>query len=925
VSADLIKFAFVAGELSPTFLGRTDLEKYDFGLATAINWFVDYRGGISTRPGTVFVDYIMEDDKDVRMFEFKFAPDVANTYILLFGHEYLRFVQDGAYVLEDEITLTNVTAATPGVVTSTAHGYLTGDWVKIAGRTFHVTKLTNDTFSLQTPHGDNFNTTGTSVLSATKAARIYTLATTYGSDDLAGLSISQYRDLVRITSNDFPIYNLTRTDHADWALAAVSFGSPIAAPTGLTGTPTAVGPSGTTFCVTAVDSNGNESLPSAICVVTDMVNYATTAGALEMNWTPVAGAVSYNVYRSIIVPEGKESRAQQLGFLGKAYGATFIDNNILPDYTRTPPLHYDPFAGGSIYEVSITAQGSGYTQASTVSMSGGGGTGFVGFPIVSSGGKVVGVHITNGGEGYTEPVTVTFAGGGTGATATAEVTPATGNNPALSARFQQRQLYAATPNAPMSVWGSQPARLDNFDYSEIVVDSDSYEFELDSDEVTPIKHMLSVRGGLLLMTNGGIWMLSGGSEGQPVTPTQALAEPHTYAGVADVPPVKLDTDLIYVEDKGGSVRLLTYNDFSNIYSSQDISILSNHFFTRTKYITKWTFASDPYKLIWARRSDGCMLTFTTVKEQNVYAWTQNWTKGFFEDVLNIQENRTDRVYTVVKRKIDGRWVKYIEYFGERQFEYVEDAICTDCGLVSTHTYPAAGLTMDTASGDVTFTADAAVFNAGTDVGKVLRAGGGKAVITAVNSTTEAEGRWLRALTAVLPESGGVPLPVEEGMWTLDATFTTLSGLWHLEGENVDVNLDGNIFQGLTVTNGAVTLPVAGSQAFVGLPFRCIAKTLPLTTQEIVIEGRRKRVVGTAARLNETRGLKAGRTLEKLYELRERTNETPGEPNNPVNGIGRWMVMPRWDDEGSLYYVQEYSLPSSILGLIFSTEVGDDPD
>lgn len=924
MSADLIKFAFVAGELSPTFLGRTDLEKFDFGLATAINWFVDYRGGISTRPATVFVDYIMEDDKTVKMFEFKFAPDVANTYILLFGHQYIRFIQDGAYVLEAAKTITGVTTASPGVVTVTAHGYVTGDWVKIANRTFEITKLTNDTFSLQFPYGENFDTTGTDILTATEVSRIYTLTTTYTSDDIPNISISQYRDLVRITNTDFPIYNLRRNDNTDWELTTVSFGSPIAAPGNLAGTPTAIGDAGTTFCVTAVDNEGNESLPSEICIVTNMVNYSTTSGALEMNWDLVTGAKYYNVYRSILVPEGKESRAQQLGFLGKAYGATFIDNNILPDFTRTPPIHYDPFAGGSIYQIDVTAPGSGYTQASTVSVSGGGGTGFVGFPIVNSAGEIVGVNITNGGSGYSEPITITFSVG-TGATAEASITQASGNYPALSARFQQRQNYAATDNAPMSVWGSQPGRLDNFDYSEIVIDSDSYEFELDSDEVTPIKHMISVRGGLLLMTNGGIWMLSGGGDGQPVTPTQALAEPHTYAGVADVTPIKIDTDLIYVEDKGGSVRLLSYNDFSNIYSSQDISILSNHFFTKTKYVTRWTFASDPYKLIWARRSDGCMLSFTTVKEQNVYAWTQNWTRGFFQDVLNIQENNTDRVYTIVKRKINGRWTQYIEYFGNRQFDHIESAICMDCGLASTHTYPDATLAADVVSGTVVFTASAAVFNAGTDVGKVIRAGGGKAVITAVNSTTEVEALWLRTMTSVIPESGNIPLEQLSGTWTLDAPFTTLSGFWHLEGEQIDLNLDGNIVQGLTVVNGSVTLPFATTKAYGGLPFRCIAKTLPLTTQEAIIEGRRKRVVGTVARLNETRGLKSGRTLEKLYELKERTNEIPGEPNNPVNGLGRWMVMPKWDDEGSLYYVQEYSLPSSILGLIFQTEVGDDPD
>src|SRR5690606_31736977 len=95
-----IQYAFSAGELSPTLLGRSDLEKYDFGLATAINYFVDFRGGISTRPGTIFVDYVMEDERPTKFFPFKFAPALESTYVMLFGHKYIRFIQDGTYVIE---------------------------------------------------------------------------------------------------------------------------------------------------------------------------------------------------------------------------------------------------------------------------------------------------------------------------------------------------------------------------------------------------------------------------------------------------------------------------------------------------------------------------------------------------------------------------------------------------------------------------------------------------------------------------------------------------------------------------------------------------------------------------------------------------------------------------------------------------------
>ncbi len=92
----LIQYAFSAGELSPTLKGRSDLEKYDLGLDLCYNFFVDYRGGVSTRPGTKFVDFVKADTKGTKFVEFRFSPDIANTYLLLFGDLYLRFIQDGA-------------------------------------------------------------------------------------------------------------------------------------------------------------------------------------------------------------------------------------------------------------------------------------------------------------------------------------------------------------------------------------------------------------------------------------------------------------------------------------------------------------------------------------------------------------------------------------------------------------------------------------------------------------------------------------------------------------------------------------------------------------------------------------------------------------------------------------------------------------
>src|SRR5690606_30014111 len=118
----------------------------------------------------------------------------------------------------------------------------------------------------------------------------------------------------------------------------------------------------------------------------------------------------------------------------------------------------------------------------------------------------------------------------------------------------------------------------------------------------------------LIFSTTGVWQLTAG--GDPVGPTQALAEPQSYQGCSDVPPLQVDSDLLYISGRGTTVRLLTYNDIFKVFSGQDMSILASHFFTEQKQTTSWTFAQEPYRVVWARRADGAMLNFTIVKEQN---------------------------------------------------------------------------------------------------------------------------------------------------------------------------------------------------------------------------------------------------------------------------------------------------------------------
>lgn len=93
-----------------------------------------------------------------------------------------------------------------------------------------------------------------------------------------------------------------------------------------------------------------------------------------------------------------------------------------PKVLAVPGFTHERVAGG-ITAITVTSEGTGYTSAPTVTLTGGQGVGASAHAVLGSGvnaGKVVSVVVDNPGSGYTSAPTVAFTGGGgTGAAATA--------------------------------------------------------------------------------------------------------------------------------------------------------------------------------------------------------------------------------------------------------------------------------------------------------------------------------------------------------------------------------------------------------------------------------------------------------------------------------------------------------------------------
>ena len=222
---------FTGGQLSDRMEGRTDFQKYFSGCKTLENFIVQPHGSVTRRPGTTFAAEVKTSSLKTRLIPFEFSTE--QSYALEFGNQYIRFYKDNGAVLEANKTITAITKANPGVVTSAAHGFSNGDTVVITGvvgmtqvngKRFKVASVATNTFQLQDIDGNNVNTTSyTTYTSGGIANRVYTLTTTYLTADLFNIKYAQSADVMYLCHPDYSVKKLSRTGHTSWTITEVDF------------------------------------------------------------------------------------------------------------------------------------------------------------------------------------------------------------------------------------------------------------------------------------------------------------------------------------------------------------------------------------------------------------------------------------------------------------------------------------------------------------------------------------------------------------------------------------------------------------------------------------------------------------------------------------------------------------------------------
>ena len=869
MSDNLIKTSFASGELAPSILAHTDLSQYKSGAALCRNFFVDYRSGASSRPGTKFIIQALTSNLPVRLIPFQFSTTVS--YIIEFGDMYCRFISNGGAVLESGFAIQSVNNTNPGQITAAGNNFVNNDWVFVTGivgatkynNRFYSVQVSGSTVTLFDVNGVPVNSTNFGAyVSGGTIARVYKIASPYAAADLAGLKYVQSASVITLTHPNYPPYNLTAAGPTNWSFTPITFGTTLTAPTGLASSATSGSGAYFSYAVTAVDINGQESQPATLAV-NNVVNLTTTAGTITLTWNAVAGADHYNIYRAELSVAGAVPIGQAYGFQGSATALTFIDSNIVPDFSQSPPIAFNPFTtnnpitfcyfqqrasyAGSIanpltfwmsqpgaftnFDYSNPTQEDDSIEGTIVSLK----LNAIEWQVPMPGGLILGTA-----QGAWQ-----VNGGSPGAGATTAITP-------LNA--------TATPQAYNGSTSLQP----------LVVNYD----------------ILYAQPNAVRDLNYNIYA-------------------NIYTG----------TDISVLSNH----LLLGYTILEWAYAEEPYKVVWG--IRNDGQLLSLTFVKEQEIYGWAHHdTNGLFRSVASVREVNVdavYVIVQRQIGGRWVKMIERFDNRNFTYSNANPNNLAYYPIPMIR-------ANAESAWCVDCGAQSALGIRSATLYADSIQGPVNFLADANVFTI-ADVGSVIRMDGGQATVTEFTSQTQISGTWSSVPSNVIQDGGTQPVPAVAGDWSITTPFTSFSGLDYLEGQLVSILADGGVVTPQVVTNGTITLENQATLVTAGLGFQAQLQTMPLDVASgaETVQGKRKKIAALTVRGVNTRGLKAGSTFATVKSIKELNKQvTLGNPIPLITGDERIIMDPNWTVPGQICIQQDDPLPATVLGVMPEIVLGD---
>lgn len=865
---EIVRQNFSSGEISEKMYGRQELDVFNNGCRTVKNYITQTQGPANYREGIIHVQH-SRLNQVFNLLDYRFNDEQA--YGLEFTNKKLRFYRNNGIILEADVTITGISQADPGVVTTSgAHGYEDGDEVfiyevtgmtEVNGKSYLVANKTATTFELTDIDGNNVDTTGFTAYSANGVCnRVYEIETPYTeANDLFAIEKDQDTDTMFISHPYYLPRELVRgATETSWTLTL---------PT-RTADPF-LDNSGSGYTITGI----TQADPGVVTAVGhpyaagDVVVIETVQGMTEVNSQPYI--VANPTANTFELTDLNGTNVDTTAFTAYSTAGYVSNQNLIPNSVAL----YESrlwFGGPKANPDKIFASRS---------------------------------PDTNGNTRYTDFTTGTDADHGLQFSInSAEV------NKILWLTGTERLLLAGTFGSEIKITGSDdetaitPTNIKARPLNRIGVA-----------DVAPINK----ENLILYVQRGGLTVKSLQFETLRDTfkPTdQNLVAEHITKGKG------LWSRLEAGSDENGIKQLTWQTGRPDImWAVKNNGELLGLTFKPEEGIAGWhrhtTGATGEDKFLTAtalpRPSSFDQLWVGT--ERVVNGNTRRYV-GYLADTPNYPRNVD---YFTGKDNKATDEAKYQRALLEAQKEYIHlDQALTyngrDAGIAAS-----ASVTPGATTGSaVTFTASAAVFTSDMVDRQIWKraingVGTGRAKIVTFNSTTSVDCDILDGADFDSTDA------MAAGDWYL--TTDSGSGLDHLEGREVKVVTDGGVHPSKTVSSGAITLDYQSAVFHVGLGYEGFLEPMSLEFggETGPSTSKLKNVREAAFRFSNSLGAEFGTDLyePEIIPFAQMPLQV-GTPQYLFSGIKRIPYIDGWENDKTAYVRQNNPLPCSVQQMIF---------
>lgn len=481
--------------------------------------------------------------------------------------------------------------------------------------------------------------------------------------------------------------------------------------------------------------------------------------------------------------------------------------------------------------------------------------------------------------------------------------------------FHEGRLYYAMGQ---TIYGSVNYAYDDFESGSDA--ADAVTFTVNSDQANGIRWIKSNSDLLQMGTSGGTASASGGSTG--ITPTSIGVKFDTDLGSSTIMAKRISSFIMYLQANNSQLRELVYNYIVNRNMAADMNDLADHILRDGLGVTTFDKQISPNQRIWCVRSDGQLAILTRNPEEQVKGWcrftggTSSGVAGLFEAIAVIQKDGSDdEVWVIVKRYINGTLKRFVEYFSPETFVNQWDPVRLDCSLTYNEHKDITGITQATS---VVVTAPSHGFSNGMYVRFDLIKGmtelnGNMYIVSDVATNTfklqKEDGSYIDSTDFGEYVSGG----------EVRKYVTEISGLDHLEGEDVTVVVDGALpstQQIYTVSGNMITLKRRAAVVTVGLPYSGTLHLLPTAKGATLKRKFSDVTIGLVKSLGMTIG-QFGNDMRRIYF----NEDVPaGHPPALFTGEKRIHFESTYAYDPEIIIIQDQPLPLMVLYIVFKSEI-----